>query len=214
MDDETVMNDIILILDRSYLEHSKLYANTKEDELQYKSFEIVTNLGTMTRNTKDTQVIIPSFIKCTGKDVVNTMRFISSKSIFIGNTTTIFRSFFSNNAVIFSVTMINGETGESKGSISKSLYNFIYGLLSFVALIILLSIATLIYCRKNYMNAFVLDSVLVLIIGVSNYDDSDSNSDLVGVKQNVSDLEALWRDKYKYDVFVCNANTLYCSKVD
>eukprot|EP01083_Nonionella_stella_P046618 124788_1 len=212
MHDGTVMNDIILILDRSYLEHSKLYANMKEDELQYRSFEIVTNLGTMTRDTKEAQVIIPSFIKCTGKDVVNTMTFITSKSIFIGNTTTMFRSFFSNNAVTFSATIMNGE---SKGSISKLLYNFIYGLLSFVALIILLSIATLIYCRKNYMNAFVLENVLVLIIGVSKYDDSDSDlPDLVGVKQNVSDLEDLWRDKYKYDVFVCNANTLYSSKAD
>eukprot|EP01084_Bolivina_argentea_P018904 35166_1 len=69
-----------------------------------------------------------------------------------------------------------------------------------------------VYCKKQYEKAHVVDNALVLIIGVSQFD--DKTAFLPGVKQNVDDLEKLWRDKYGYDVFICNANTLYCSKQD
>eukprot|EP01084_Bolivina_argentea_P031172 57704_1 len=67
-----------------------------------------------------------------------------------------------------------------------------------------------IYCRKQYMNAFVVDKVLVLIIGCSQFD--DKKSFLPGVKRNIIDLKNLWSGFYNYDVFICNFETLHCTK--
>eukprot|EP01084_Bolivina_argentea_P282268 483129_1 len=66
------------------------------------------------------------------------------------------------------------------------------------------------YCRKGYMNAFIVDNTLVLIIGISYFDDEKLL--LPGVAQNVMKLKRLWRDLYNYDVFVCNDDGLYCTK--
>eukprot|EP01083_Nonionella_stella_P203581 742783_1 len=64
--------------------------------------------------------------------------------------------------------------------------------------------------RRGYMNAFIVDKALVLIIGVSQFDEKTAH--LPGVKRNVLDLKELWDNKYQYDVFICNPTTLYCTK--
>eukprot|EP01084_Bolivina_argentea_P250282 419274_1 len=66
--------------------------------------------------------------------------------------------------------------------------------------------------KERYSNTFIVDKALVLIIGISNFDDQMYN--IPGVKQNVADLVNLWRYKYKYDVYVCNNETLYSTKLD
>eukprot|EP01083_Nonionella_stella_P225312 801173_1 len=67
------------------------------------------------------------------------------------------------------------------------------------------------YCNRQYMNAFIVKQSLVLIIGVSQFD--DKTGFLPGVQQNVFDLISLWNG-YNYDVFICNKTTLYCTKRD
>eukprot|EP01084_Bolivina_argentea_P148626 259806_1 len=73
-------------------------------------------------------------------------------------------------------------------------------------------VAITIYCRIQYMNAFIVDKSLVFIIAVCQFDDKTLFLD--GVKQNVRQLLDLWQDSYNYDVFVCNKDTLYCTKQD
>eukprot|EP01084_Bolivina_argentea_P111322 198666_1 len=68
------------------------------------------------------------------------------------------------------------------------------------------------YCKRAYMDAFVVDKSLVLIIGICQFDDKKLL--LAGVKYNIIDLIDLWRYVYNYDVFVCNQDTLYCTKLD
>eukprot|EP01084_Bolivina_argentea_P123166 218283_1 len=75
------------------------------------------------------------------------------------------------------------------------------------AVIALLICIFVMYCRWQYMNAFVVNKAVVLIIGIAEFMD-EKHSFLPGVKQNVSDLIELWRDEYKYDVFVCNNEDL------
>eukprot|EP01084_Bolivina_argentea_P215930 366698_1 len=75
---------------------------------------------------------------------------------------------------------------------------------------LILIMIIILYVKKQYMNAFIVDKSLVLIIGISQFDDKQSY--LPGVKQNVTDLTELWREKYKYDVCVCNNDTLYSTK--
>eukprot|EP01084_Bolivina_argentea_P225950 381738_1 len=70
----------------------------------------------------------------------------------------------------------------------------------------------ILYCRHEYKNAFVVNKSLVLIIGISQFNRKDLLLD--GVKKNVAQLWNLWNNDYLYDVFVCNRNTLYCSKQD
>ncbi len=76
---------------------------------------------------------------------------------------------------------------------------------------IIIIIIVIVYCRKQYMNAFIVDKALVLIIGCSQFDDKKKY--LPGVKRNVDDLTNLWR-KYNYHVLRCNIDTLYCTKRD
>eukprot|EP01084_Bolivina_argentea_P219641 372475_1 len=66
--------------------------------------------------------------------------------------------------------------------------------------------------RKEYMNAFIVENALVLVIGISQFD--DKNKFLSAVGENVSQLIKLWRDEYKYNVFVCNERSLYSTKYD
>eukprot|EP01084_Bolivina_argentea_P093371 167938_1 len=70
----------------------------------------------------------------------------------------------------------------------------------------------LIYCRRAYMNAFIVDEALVLIIGIAKFDDSKLN--LHGVQKNVTDLSQMWSNDYRYEVYVCNEHQLYCTKQD
>eukprot|EP01084_Bolivina_argentea_P266239 451510_1 len=69
-----------------------------------------------------------------------------------------------------------------------------------------------IYCRVQYMKAFVIDKAVVFIIGISQFD--DKKSFLPGVQKDVKQLQTLWKEVYKYDVFTCNPDTLYCTKQD
>eukprot|EP01084_Bolivina_argentea_P163180 283915_1 len=75
----------------------------------------------------------------------------------------------------------------------------LYLLLLLVCPIMLIMIVCIRY-RQEYQNAFVVDKALVLIIGISQFDDKMLY--LPGVKKCVDNLVELWRDKYKYDVFV------------
>eukprot|EP01084_Bolivina_argentea_P167469 290639_1 len=70
----------------------------------------------------------------------------------------------------------------------------------------------LIYYTKKYSNAFVIDKALVGIIGISQFDDKTKH--LPGVRRNVDCLYELWKNKYNYDVYVCNNDTLYSTKND
>eukprot|EP01084_Bolivina_argentea_P251419 421668_1 len=69
-----------------------------------------------------------------------------------------------------------------------------------------------IYYRHQYNNAFVVDNALVLIIGISQFDDKKSL--LLGIPRSVQDLETLWKETYNYSVYICNKDTLYCTKHD
>eukprot|EP01084_Bolivina_argentea_P230707 389187_1 len=77
---------------------------------------------------------------------------------------------------------------------------YLYLLLLLIVPVIVICIM-FIYCKIQYNNAYVVDKALVLIIGISNF--SDDKLSLVGVPQNVLDLEKLWRDKYNYEVIIC-----------
>eukprot|EP01084_Bolivina_argentea_P008485 15880_1 len=66
--------------------------------------------------------------------------------------------------------------------------------------------------QKEYMNAFIVDKALVLIIAISQFDKKELLLD--GVLQNVDQLSDLWSSVYNYDIHVCNKNTLHCSKKD
>eukprot|EP01083_Nonionella_stella_P250545 865261_1 len=70
------------------------------------------------------------------------------------------------------------------------------------------------WVRMIYNSAFVVGHGLVFIIACSHFDDKTNHHDLKGVPQNVSDLKKLWKDTYKYDVNICNDDTLHCTKRD
>eukprot|EP01084_Bolivina_argentea_P224686 379876_1 len=73
-------------------------------------------------------------------------------------------------------------------------------------------IIIIIYCRRAYMNAFIVNKALVLIIGISQFDDKQKF--LPGVNRAVTILKKLWSEMYQYDVFVCNQYSLYSTKQD
>eukprot|EP01084_Bolivina_argentea_P205048 350306_1 len=81
-------------------------------------------------------------------------------------------------------------------------------------LLIPVSIVSYIYFRVKgkYKDAYEIENALVLIIGISQFDDKTWLLD--GVKKCVRQLKQLWNDQYKYDVFVCNDETLYSTKYD
>eukprot|EP01084_Bolivina_argentea_P078252 141968_1 len=68
----------------------------------------------------------------------------------------------------------------------------------------------LVYYKKQYDKAYVIDKALVLIIGCSQFD--NKKSFLPGVQQNIFDLKNLWENDYNYHVFVCNEMSLYSNK--
>eukprot|EP01084_Bolivina_argentea_P103866 186024_1 len=89
---------------------------------------------------------------------------------------------------------------------------YTYLFFGLLALCLVIVISILIHSRRQYKKAFVVDKALVLIIGISIYDNEQNN--LPGVPRNVEDLVRLWNEIYKYDVVVCNRDTLYCTKQD
>eukprot|EP01084_Bolivina_argentea_P191406 328784_1 len=82
----------------------------------------------------------------------------------------------------------------------------------FVVIICFILFSILIICKREYDKAFIVNRALVLIIGISQFDDKTAL--LSGVRSNVNDLKGLWGDKYNYDVFICNFESLYCQKQD
>ena len=68
------------------------------------------------------------------------------------------------------------------------------------------------YCIWRRKQVFVVDKVMILIIGIMKFD----NQELDNPKEmeNIQKLILLWRISYKYDVFVCNPDTLHCTKRD
>eukprot|EP01083_Nonionella_stella_P182789 658650_1 len=66
---------------------------------------------------------------------------------------------------------------------------------------------------RRYKNvSLIVKKALVLIIGIAQFDKPGYMLDRVG--ENVRDLIDLWREKYKYEVFVCNEGYLYSTKDD
>eukprot|EP01084_Bolivina_argentea_P212025 360503_1 len=109
--------------------------------------------------------------------------------------------------------LISEAESEAVHSITHYKYEFLaFGGLFAICIISCIIGCILYYSRRNYLDAFVIRKTLVLIIGISQFD--DPNDFLPGVKQNVDALIELWRKQYKYEVVVCNANTLRCTKQD
>eukprot|EP01084_Bolivina_argentea_P253496 425836_1 len=88
---------------------------------------------------------------------------------------------------------------------NEYLYLWLLLLLPFILCCVIAS-----YWKIQYDKASVVRRSLVLIIGISQFDDKTLLLD--GVRQNIDDLVELWNDKYNYDVYVCNEPTLYCTK--
>eukprot|EP01084_Bolivina_argentea_P291182 500430_1 len=84
-----------------------------------------------------------------------------------------------------------------------------YVIIAVVGVIII--IITYLITHK-YLHVLVIRNALVLVIGLAEFDDDKYN--LEGVQNCVKNLNKLWEDVYKYQVHVCNKNTLYCTKED
>eukprot|EP01084_Bolivina_argentea_P320342 555801_1 len=69
----------------------------------------------------------------------------------------------------------------------------------------------LIYYRYKYAKSYIVDKALVLIIGVSQFEEREWF--LPGVPNCVNQLRELWEEKYNYDVYICNT-VFYSNKVD
>eukprot|EP01084_Bolivina_argentea_P148842 260140_1 len=203
---QTILNNVLLLLEHSYVKTSKAHFNSVSDYLHYRLFHIIVKHKTASCQTTNRRIILSTTIKCSNSSVCSTMRFISSNNVFITDTTILYRTYFTNNNLIFSVS----EQHLKQETIPQSTYHLIYGLLSLVVIICFFCMS-LLYWRKHYNKAFIVDNALVLIIGISKFDNSNSN--LSGVEQNVIDIKHLWRVIYQYDVFVCKEN-LYCTKRD
>eukprot|EP01083_Nonionella_stella_P042926 115879_1 len=66
---------------------------------------------------------------------------------------------------------------------------------------------------SKYMEAFVVHKALVLVIGISQFD--DKSWFLPGVQKSVDLVVNIWgKDLYNYDVFVCNPRSLCSTKDD
>eukprot|EP01084_Bolivina_argentea_P169215 293361_1 len=67
---------------------------------------------------------------------------------------------------------------------------------------------------RKYMNAYIMQNVLVLIIGITEFDDKNLN--LPNDVNNIAKIITLWQNMYKYDVRLCNysKNSFYCTKKD
>eukprot|EP01084_Bolivina_argentea_P270793 460534_1 len=99
--------------------------------------------------------------------------------------------------------------------IPRNYYKINWDLLWLISLLIIpCVIMVYFYIRRKieYSKAFVVDKTLVLIIGISQFDDKELF--LPGVKYAVDKLFNLWKNVHHYDVFMCNSSTLYCKKND
>eukprot|EP01084_Bolivina_argentea_P291253 500548_1 len=117
----------------------------------------------------------------------------------------IFLSFHHKSIIISEITNI------THVCLSENNY-FIGTIFGYVIIIIICVLIFICYVQYKYKQAFVIDHVLVLIIGISKFD--TDTMDLPGVCRNVRDLKNLWRNYYNYDVLICNEDTLCCTKED
>eukprot|EP01084_Bolivina_argentea_P018562 34526_1 len=85
-------------------------------------------------------------------------------------------------------------------------YDLLYCLfLLFVPLILIL-----VRWRIKYLKAYVVDKALVLMVGITTFDDEKQN--LLNDEVNIKKLAKLWKEIYKYDVYICNEHSLYATK--
>eukprot|EP01084_Bolivina_argentea_P234541 394864_1 len=92
----------------------------------------------------------------------------------------------------------------------KTVSKLRYDLLYLLFLIFIPFIIFLVYWRIKYMNAYVVDKALVLMVGITKFDDEEKN--LLNDERNITKLVNLWRRTYKYDVCICNEHSLYATK--
>eukprot|EP01084_Bolivina_argentea_P259277 437446_1 len=133
------------------------------------------------------------------------------------NETKQFRVNIVSNMIDFRVLKSNDivryiRKGENKHSIEKQLDNSLLYLFLLLIIPIVITLIVGCHCRRQYMSAFIVDKALVLIIGISQFD--DKKWFLPGVKRNVDHLTKLWSDRYNYEVFCCNNETLYSNRQD
>eukprot|EP01084_Bolivina_argentea_P040918 75516_1 len=58
-------------------------------------------------------------------------------------------------------------------------------------------------CYYQKKSVYVVDKALVLIIGISKFENTDKYHNLPGVEKNVKELISLWQDTFQYEVFTC-----------
>eukprot|EP01084_Bolivina_argentea_P169214 293360_1 len=82
--------------------------------------------------------------------------------------------------------------------------------ISFIVIVIVI----MYYEYRKYMNVYIMQNVLVLIIGITEFDDKNLN--LPNDVNNIAKIITLWQNMYKYDVRLCNysKNSFYCTKKD
>eukprot|EP01084_Bolivina_argentea_P251431 421688_1 len=85
-------------------------------------------------------------------------------------------------------------------------------LIALLAIPCCIVIVCCIWCKKEYNKAFVVNKVLVLLIGISQFDDRQLL--LPGVRYAIDKLSQLWKGVYNYDMFVCKEETLDATKED
>eukprot|EP01084_Bolivina_argentea_P148629 259815_1 len=121
-----------------------------------------------------------------------------------------FQVSFKSNSIDFNVNSADYSFKYMFGS--RTYFKQLWYLLFLLIIPVIIVLLVITYCRNQYMNAFIIDKSLVLIIGICQF--KDKTLFLDGVKQNVEQLLNLWKVIYNYDVFVCNEDTLYCTKQD
>eukprot|EP01084_Bolivina_argentea_P305434 527647_1 len=124
---------------------------------------------------------------------------------------TTFRIFFKTDMLDVQINKpyhyITYVPSKSNGSTIIVNHNYWY-FLFFICIIPVGAMVIIWHCHSRIRDSFVVDKALVLIVGISEFDQQAS---LPGVKLNVDNLKRLW-NKYNYDVYVCNETTLYSTK--
>eukprot|EP01083_Nonionella_stella_P282915 962877_1 len=135
-----------------------------------------------------------------------------TKQVTFGDFGVFFHSNSTDLRILSAVANINYEFAPQTPHVDTENDQFYMYMLSLLIIGPCVILCVCIYCRRQYMKALVVDRALVLIIGISQFDNKDMF--LSGVPQNVTALQHLWKSLYKYDVFVCNAHSLYCKGIE
>eukprot|EP01083_Nonionella_stella_P006352 18441_1 len=113
---------------------------------------------------------------------------------------------FESNMIDLRVVALNNTLQYLNHEESKVMNGLFYLYIA-IAIVLVTVLMVVICCAIQYMNAFVVDKALILIVAVSQFNDNTELKKLKGVKQNVDDLAGLWRDVYGYDLFISNDGT-------